>query len=603
MSTRIGDLAFLSDMHSAALVDRAGSIEWWCLPHFSSPSVFGRILDFEAGHFRVAPTMIERVEREYLADTLVLKTTFTTATGTLELTDALAFARGARAHEVGRVSPHLILRHARCTSGEVALEVDFVPRFEYGLTTPLLRQEDWVVVSTGGPTTLQLAATIPLEVVDARAAGRARLREGDEASFAIHGVHTWHPDAHRPEPNVAERLADTVEAWRSWAATHERYEGPYAEAVDISGRVLHGLTFAQTGAMVAAATTSLPETVGGERNWDYRYAWIRDASITLDALRIAACKDEAAEFLRFLTFAASSIYGNRHIQIMFGVRGERDLTERELPWLRGWRDSQPVRVGNGAWTQPQLDVYGELLDAVHRQPSVIEDLPPEQRRFLRTLADRAAESWQDTDHGIWEMRGPKQHFVHSKLMIWVALDRAIDMADRIGGQERVGHWTEVRERVREAIETEGWDEELGSFVQAFGSKELDASNLLIPIMRFLPPDDPRVLGTIDRTAELLSDSRGMLMRYKGDDGLDGIEGSFLICTYWLAEAQARAGRLDEARAVFERATGYANDLGLLSEEVETSSGQLIGNFPQAFSHAGLINAAVAIGEAERATAG
>jgi GH15 family glucan-1,4-alpha-glucosidase len=362
--------------------------------------------------------------------------------------------------------------------------------------------------------------------------------------------------------------------------------------------VLHGLTFQQTGAMVAAATTSLPETVGGERNWDYRYAWIRDASITLNALRVAACPDEASDFLTFLTRAASSIYGKRHIQIMFGVRGERDLTERELPWLRGWRDSRPVRVGNGAWTQPQLDVYGEILDAVHRQPEVIERLPDQQRLFLRTLADRAAKGWEDTDHGIWEMRGPRQHFVHSKLMIWVALDRAIDMAGRIDAEDRVEAWTSVRELVRAAIEDQGWNEDVGAFVQAYGSSDLDASNLLIPMMGFLSPNDPRVLATIDRTAEGLTDERGLVMRYKGHDGLEGIEGSFLICTFWLVEAQARAGRLDAARDLFERATGYANDLGLLSEEIETATGELIGNFPQAFSHAGLINAAVAIGEAE-----
>jgi GH15 family glucan-1,4-alpha-glucosidase len=599
MSRPIADLAFLSDMHSAALVDRSGSIEWWCLPHFSSPSVFGRILDPEAGHFRVAPTLIEAVERRYLDDSLVLRTTFRTPTGALELTDTLAMAEGVRGHDVGRGSPHLILRLARCTEGDVDLEVDFVPRFEYGLTTPIVQEVDGVIVSTGGPTTLSLDASIDLSVEGARASGRSRLHEGETATFALHGVHTWHPDqASVGATAVEDRLTDTVDAWQTWAATHRRYEGPYAELVAISGRVLHGLTFHQTGAMVAAATTSLPESVGGERNWDYRYAWIRDASITLDALRVSACPDEASDFLTFLTRAASSIYGKRHIQIMFGVRGERDLTERELPWLRGWRDSRPVRVGNGAWTQPQLDVYGEILDAVHRQPEVIEGLPDQQRLFLRTLADRAAEGWEDTDHGIWEMRGPRQHFVHSKLMTWVALDRAIDMAGRIGAEDRVEEWTSVRELVRETIEDQGWNEEVGAFVQAYGSNELDASNLLIPIMGFLPPNDPRVLATIDRTAEGLTDERGLVMRYKGHDGLEGIEGSFLICTFWLVEAQARAGRLGAARELFERATGYANDLGLLSEEIETATGELIGNFPQAFSHAGLINAAVAIREAE-----
>jgi alpha,alpha-trehalase len=594
----IADLAFLSDCHSAALVDRTGSVDWWCLPSFASPSVLGRILDEGAGHFRVGPVGDARVERRYLDDSLVLRTTFHTPSGSLELTDALALGSGVRGHELGTSSPHVLLRHARCLDGQVRLELELTPRFEYGLTTPLVSAVEGGVIAVGGPTTLRLSSSIPVEVEGTRAIGSITLKAGETAAFAVHGASTWEA---LPEPwsaaSIEERLADTTAAWRSWAGTHQTYQGPYAELVRLSGRVLQGLTYQPTGALVAAPTTSLPESIGGERNWDYRYAWVRDASLTLNAMWVAACPDEAAGFLHYLTTAASSVYHRDQIQIVFGVRGERDLTERTLPWLSGWRGSTPVRVGNGAWTQKQADVYGELLDAVHLLRDQLGDIPEQQRRFFRTLADRAAAGWADRDQGIWEIRGEPRHFVHSKLMSWVALERAIDLAPRIDATDEVAGWTRTRDEIRAVIEREGWNEAVGAFTQSLGSSELDASCLLIPLVGFLPPDDPRVLSTIDAIERELSDERGLTLRYRADDGLAGEEGAFLICTFWLAEAHARAGRLERARAVFERAAGYANDVGLLSEEVETGSGELIGNFPQAFSHVGLINAAWAIARA------
>lgn len=596
----IADHALLSDLHSAALVDLDGAIGWWCLPRFSSPSVFAQLLDEDAGHFRVRPTEVDRVERAYLDDTLVLRTTFHGPTGVLELTDALAMAEGRRGHEAGEESPHAILRRARCLEGDVELEVEFAPRFEYGLTTPILRSVEAGVVATGGPTTLRLSSDLPLEGDGTRARCRATLAAGASAHFAVHGALTW---GRLPDPWTAEsidaRLDDTSEAWRSWARQHERYDGPYAEQVWLSGRVLRGLTFQQTGALIAAPTTSLPEAIGGERNWDYRFAWVRDASLTLHALWVAACPDEAAEFLDYLTNAASSVYGRTHMQIMFGVRGERDLTERELPWLRGWRDSRPVRVGNGAWAQKQTDIYGELLDAVHRLRDTIGGFSDHQKRLLTTLADRAASGWSETDQGIWEVRGEPRHYVHSKLMSWLALDRAIDLAADLDAEDRVEAWSATREEIRQAIEEQGWSESRGAFTQAFGTDDLDASVALISIVGFLEPDDARVLATIDAIGEELADERGLIRRYGSADGLEGTEGSFLLCSFWLAEARARAGRTREARELFERAAGYANDLGLLSEEVDTDSGELVGNFPQALSHIGLINAAWAISEAER----
>ncbi len=420
------------------------------------------------------------------------------------------------------------------------------------------------------------------------------------------------------QAEIAARLDDTVAAWESWSDLHQAYEGPWHDLVHQSGRVLQALSFQPTGAICAAATTSLPETVGGTRNWDYRYAWVRDASLTIEALWVAACPDEANEFFEYITAsAAGSLDRGGDLQIMFGIGGERDLTERELLHLPGWRDSAPVRVGNGAWRQRQLDVYGELLSAVHRLSDRLFDpvgrvgpradpkwdagpvLAPSTRRFLADLADTAAARWQEQDRGIWEVRGEPRHFVYSKLMCWVALDRAVTLAAPLGATARVAAWSETRDVIRETILRDGWNDDVQAFTQSFGSDQLDASNLMIPIVGFLPADDPRVLATIDATADGLTDARGLVYRYRAQDGLDGDEGTFLLCTFWLAQALALAGRTERARDVFERAAAFANDVGLLAEEVDGATGELLGNYPQAFSHIGLVNAAWAISQAER----
>jgi alpha,alpha-trehalase len=381
---------------------------------------------------------------------------------------------------------------------------------------------------------------------------------------------------------------------------HQGYEGPWRELVHHSGRVLQALTFEPTGAIVAAPTTSLPEAVGGERNWDYRYTWVRDACLTMDALWVAACPDEAHKFFGFLAGAAASqLHRGVDLQIMFGIGGERDLTERELPHLRGWRGSRPVRVGNGAWNQRQLDVYGELLSAAQRLVEQLGELDPATRRFLVAAADTAAVRWREQDQGIWEVRGEPRDFLSSKLMCWVAVDRAIALADLLGAKDRVEGWTAARDEIRAAILERGWSDRAGAFAQAFGADELDASNLLLAITGFLPGDDPRMKATIDATAERLTDERGLVWRYRAADGLEGEEGTFLLCTFWLAQAQAMAGEVAEARATFERAVAYANDVGLLAEEVDASGAEMIGNYPQAFSHIGLVNAAWAISEAEQ----
>jgi alpha,alpha-trehalase len=597
----IGDYALLSDCRSAALVSRAGSVDWLCFPRFDAPSVFGRLLDDDAGHFSVRPAGQAEVARRYLDQTMALETTFRTATGSAVLVDALAVGRNDRGHDLGAGSPGVLLRRLTCTDGQVDVEVEYAPRPEYGLIHPLLDPVPWGLAARGGADRLLLSTPVTLAVDGAGAGGRLTLRAGESVGFSLQHGRMWEPALQAwSQEEIAARLDDTLEGWRSWSRLHQAYEGPWRELVHHSGRVLQALTFQPTGAIVAAPTTSLPETVGGERNWDYRYTWVRDASLTMEALWVAACPDEANRFFGFLADAAASqLHRGTDLQIMFGIGGERDLTERELPHLSGWRQSRPVRVGNGAWNQRQLDVYGELLGAAQRLVDQLGELDPVTRRFLTAAADTAAVRWTEKDQGIWEIRGEPRDFLYSKLMCWVALDRAIALAEPLGASDRVPAWTSARDEIRAAILERGWSETAGAFTQAFGGDDLDASNLMLAITGFLPGTDPRMKATIDATAERLTDDRGLVYRYLAQDGLEGEEGTFLLCTFWLAQAQALAGEVERARATFERAVAYVNDVGLLAEEVDTGGAEMIGNYPQAFSHIGLVNAAWAIAQAEQ----
>jgi GH15 family glucan-1,4-alpha-glucosidase len=597
----IGDYALLSDCRSAALVSRDGSVDWLCFPRFDAPSVFARLLDEDAGHFSVRPAGEAEVSRAYLDQTMALETTFRTPTGAAVLVDALAVGRNDRGHDLGAGSPGVLLRRLTCTEGQVEVEVSYAPRPEYGLIHPLLGQVPGGLAARGGADRLLLSTPVDLEVDGATATGRFTLRAGESAGFSLQHRPMWEPTLSAwDQEEIADRLDDTMEGWRSWSAMHQTYEGPWRELVHHSGRVLQALTFEPTGAIVAAPTTSLPETVGGERNWDYRYTWVRDACLTMEALWVAACPDEANRFFAFLADAAASqLHRGVDLQIMFGIGGERDLTERELPHLSGWRQSRPVRVGNGAWNQRQMDVYGELLGAAQRLVEQLGELDPITRQFLIAAADTAAVRWKEKDQGIWEIRGEPRDFLYSKLMCWVALDRAIALAEPLGAKDRVEGWTAAREEIRMAIFEHGWSDQAGAFTQAFGTDDLDASNLMLAITGFLPGDDPQMKATIDATAERLTDERGLVYRYRAQDGLEGEEGTFLLCTFWLAQAQALAGEVDQARQTFERAVAYANDVGLLAEEVDVGGEEMIGNYPQAFSHIGLVNAAWAITEAEK----
>ena len=588
MSRPIADYALIGDCQSAALVARDGSIDWWCAPRFDSPSAFARLLDPGAGHFAIRPVEPFEVEREYLAETMVLRTTFRTASGTLRLTDALALEPGARGHEIGLRSPHVIVRRVEVSDGRVEVAVEFAPRPEYGLVVPVLERVDAGVRTRGGASALLLATGVQLELDGATARARILLAENEQATFAVHHG----PPRSQFEPlEPADALEDTVAGWRSWVGEHAAYDGAYRDAVNRSALVLQALTYQPSGTVVAAPTTSLPEIMGGEANWDYRFAWLRDASLTLSALWIAACPHEAS---RYLDWMASAVGHRRDapVQIMFGVEGERDLTEHELDHLAGYADSRPVRVGNEAWRQRQLDVMGEILEAAYVMRERL-DLEPETASFMCDLADRAAAEWGQTDAGIWEGREGERHYTSSKLMCWVALDRAVKLAPDLGDGARPREWAAQRDEVRTAILEQAYDDDLGVYVGAFGSDRLDASVLLMPIMGLVEASDERMLSTIHAIDRELGVD-GLVRRWTGtsDD-----EGAFVICSFWLANCLAAAGELERAREVFERVVGHANDLGLLAEEIDPRDGSLLGNFPQAFSHVGLITAAWSIDQA------
>lgn len=602
MSDRpIADYALISDCQSAGLVSSEGSVDWLCFPRFDRPSVFARLLDQDAGHWSIHPDGVLEANRSYVERTMAIQTTFRTADGKATLVDVMAVGEGEREHELGAHSPHALLRKLTCDEGRVELDIEYAPRPEYGLIFPYLTSVDGGIHARGGADVLLLSSPVAFEVDGSSANAHVSLTQGQSVAFALHHKQSWEQQpAVWDQEQITTRIDDTIRGWQTWSGIHQSYEGPWQDLVHTSGRVLQALTYQPTGAIVAAPTTSLPEEVGGERNWDYRYAWVRDSSLTLEALWVAACPDEATDFFSYMAGAsATQLRRGSDLQIMFGVGGERDLSERTLPHLSGWRNSRPVRVGNGAWDQRQIDVYGELLNAAYRLSEQWKVLDPATREFLVEVADAAALHWEDTDQGLWEQRGEPRHFLYSKLMCWVALDRAIHLAERLEAEHRVDMWTKTRDEIEDAILQRGWNDRAQAFTQTFGSEDLDAANLMMPIMGFISAKDPRMLATIRATEERLTDEHGLVYRYKSHDGLEGEEGTFLLCTFWLAQAQALAGELNRARTTFESAVAYANDLGLLAEEVDPTTKELLGNFPQAFSHIGLVNAAWAIAQAEK----
>jgi GH15 family glucan-1,4-alpha-glucosidase len=610
----ISDYAFLSDCHSLGMVARDGTLEWMCFHRFDNNPVFACMLDREkGGFFRVAPVAPSTITRRYLPDTNVLETRFTTDTGVITVTDCLPCWEDER--ESGKLAVtqprHLLVRLVRCEKGEVEVAVTFSPRFDFGRTTPYLHPvADDLAVVFGGADALLLQCNLGRISSDAKGGCDARevLRAGDTREIALQWERPHRMKPERLEPaDLRTRVERTESWWRSWAGRCT-YAGPHRDLVVRSLLVLKGLTYADTGAIIAAATTSLPEEVGGVRNWDYRFSWLRDSSVLIAALGMFGYREEARQFGRFLLSTTAG--RTDELQILYGIGGERFLQETDLNFLDGYRGSRPVRTGNGAFDQFQMDTYGELIGVMYgliRNLGInyeVQMADPRSRfwmDFIRQVADTAASRWKEPDDGIWETRGGRQHFVFSKLMAWVALDRAITLFEPLPElNPDLDGWRRARDELRQVIETQGVDPDTGAFVQAFGQKALDATGLQVLLSGFLPPDDPRVTATVERIDKELT-RNGHVYRYiERKDGLPGEEGTFAFCTLWLTTCFAVRGDVERAEERLGQVLEYVNDLGLLAEEIDPVKHEALGNVPQAFSHAGLIQAIVNIENARAA---
>jgi GH15 family glucan-1,4-alpha-glucosidase len=587
----IADYAVIGDCHSAALVSRHGSIDWCCMRRLDAGSVFGRLLDWDRGGSCVLqPVGDYETSRAYLEDTLVLETTFHTATGDARLLDWFAMRDG------GRDAPrHQLLRIVEGMRGAVEMHLSISPRFDYGEVKPWLRQHaQRQFSSVGGNDALLYSSDTDLQPVESHdLEANFTIRTGERVRLSIESQRPEQLDPEPPPPSnstdLDHRLPETVTWWERWAK-HVSFDGPDAPGVRRSAIVLKALTNAPTGAVAAAVTTSLPESMGGARNWDYRYSWIRDSQFTVRSLAEIGCVTEADGFRRFVERSAAS--DSASLQIMYGIGGERRLTETHLG-LGGYRDSRPVRIGNDAAGQRQFDIYGELLDLAWRWHKRGHSPDDDYWRFLTGLVDSAAERWEKPDAGIWEMRGEPRHFVQSKAMCWVALDRGLRLAKECLRPAPERRWRAARRAIRASVEEHGYDKNRGTFVQAYGSTDLDASLLLLPNFGFVDWSDERMLRTTDAIRDALDDG-GLLRRYINDDGLPGREGAFIACSFWLVECLAHQGRSDDARAVFEQAVATRNDLGLFAEEFDTESNQMLGNYPQGLTHLSYIAAATSL---------
>lgn len=591
----IADYALIGDCRSAALVSRGGSIDWMCLPRFDSPSFFGALLDAgRGGRFRVAAAGPSQVSRRYVGHSNVLETTFTTPQGVLRLTDAMAVADEAT--KTRTLWPdHELLRGVECIDGEVVVEVLYQPRPDYGATPASLRPGLYkTILCESRSSVMALRSSVPLAISKDRgtAAGQLRLRAGERGMIGLSFADGMAAVLPADGDCAWQMIADSIAWWEAWAA-QMTYDWHYRDVVRRSALLLKLMTYAPSGAMVAAPTTSLPEKLGGIRNWDYRYCWLRDASLTLRALVDAGFADEGEAFVSWILHATRLT--QPRLQILYDVYGESDLPERELPHLEGYGGARPVRVGNDAAGQLQLDVYGEVIDAVYLYIEHGGRIDRTTGHMLCGLGRTVCALWQEPDEGIWEPRSGRRHNTHSKVMCWVALDRLIMMkeAGRISGS--IDGFAEVRAAIRAAIEARAWSEELGSYTAAFDGRHVDASLLRMATSGYADPRSHRMYRTVARVREHL-EHNGFLYRYLQPDGLPQGEGAFVICSFWLVEALALQGNLDGAIAEFERLVAAANDLGLLAEQIDPDSGALLGNFPQAFSHIGLINAAETLAE-------
>jgi GH15 family glucan-1,4-alpha-glucosidase len=584
----IEDYGLIGDLQTAALVSRQGCIDWLCFPRFDSGACFAALLGTEEnGRWSLAPQApVTRTGRRYRDDTLVLETELETAEGVVRLIDFMP-PRG-EAPDVVRI--------VEGVSGTVAMRMSLSIRFDYGWVIPWVRRREDGILAVAGPDALFLATPVELVGRNFHTVAEFEVREGDRVPFVL----TWYPSHHAPPQRVdaEQALADTESFWREWV-TDCTHVGRFREPLVRSLITLKALTYAPTGGIVAAPTTSLPEALGGVRNWDYRYCWLRDATLTLLALVRAGYEGEARAWRNWLLRAIAGLPDQ--LQIMYGLGGERRLSELELHWLGGYEGSRPVRTGNAASKQLQLDVYGEVADALYH--ARVAGLPASAEAWAlnRKLLEWLEDGWREPDEGIWEVRGPRRHFTHSKVMAWVAFDRAVRSVEEYGREGPLARWKAIRDEIHDEVCREGFDTELGAFTQSYGLPRLDASVLMMPLVGFLPANDDRVVGTVAAIErELVRD--GFVERYRADDDnvdVDGLppgEGTFLPCSFWLAQVYALQGRLDEAEALFARLLGLRNDLGLLSEEYDVAAGRLVGNFPQAFTHLALVDAALTLDE-------
>ncbi|UQU67806.1 glycoside hydrolase family 15 protein [Couchioplanes caeruleus] len=591
MASRIEDYALVGDLHTGALVGRDGGIDWLCLPRFDSPACFAALLgDESAGRWRIAPQGAgAATRRRYAGDTLVLESEWDTGDGTVRLTDFMP-PRGEAAD---------IVRIVEGVAGRVPMRSDLVLRFDYGHVVPWVRHTEHGITAIAGPDAVWLHAGVPVESHDRTTTATFTVSAGQRIPFVL-----THQKSHLPKPRPTDperALAGTCRFWQEWIGRHT-YDGPWPDAVRRSLILLKALTYAPTGGIVAAATTSLPEQLGGPRNWDYRYCWLRDATFTLQALLGTGYVAEAKAWREWLLRAVAGDPAD--LQIMYGLDGTRRLTESTLDWLPGYGGAAPVRVGNAAAGQFQLDVWGEVLDGLHLSRAAGIAATEDGWDVQRALLDFLEGNWRRPDNGLWEVRGPQRHFVHSKVMAWTGFDRAVTAVQESGLDGPAGRWRGIRDEIHAEVCARGFDAGRNTFTQYYGSAGLDAALLLLPRVGFLPYDDPRVVGTVEAIGKELCQD-GFLLRYRpeheGVDGLPGGEGAFLACTFWLVEALRGIGRRDEAAALFERLLGLRNDVGMLAEEYDPVTGRQLGNTPQAFSLVGLVNAARSLGGATTKT--
>jgi GH15 family glucan-1,4-alpha-glucosidase len=582
VALRIEDYGIIGDLHTAALVGLNGSIDWLCLPRFDSAACFSQLLGTDKhGYWRIAPATDDyEVTRRYRGDTLVLETQFETVDGVAKVVDCMPIREG---------HPQVV-RMVEAVRGEVAMRMDLVIRFGYGSMVPWVRQTDGLLVAVAGPDALGLWTPIECRGEDMTTVADFTLSGTEHIPFVL----TWYPSHETPPRPVDASYAvhDTQMWWEDWSSTCT-FAGEWRDPVVRSLITLKALTYQPTGGIVAAATTSLPETLGGERNWDYRYCWLRDATLTLESLMRGGFHEEALAWRDWLLRAAAGDV--TQLQIMYGPAGERRLNEWEVDWLPGYEGSAPVRVGNAASGQFQLDVYGEVLSALYEACGVGSALSDSAWDLQTALVEFVADNWEQPDEGIWEVRGPRRHFTHSKVMAWVAVDRAVRTIEDFGVKGPVKRWKELRDRIHEQVCAKGYNADVGAFTQYYGSDALDASLLMMPLVGFLPPDDDRVRSTIEVIERGLTED-GFVLRYRTQDtgavdGLTGHEGAFLACSFWMADCLYLIGRYDDAHAMLDRLINLRNDLGLLAEEYDVQAGRQVGNFPQAFSHVSLVNAA------------